>query len=290
MTVSIPWALAGAAAAWVWRKVEKALFYKTYLLSHRRWLSKNGLEAFWEPLGEHVEYSLQIAQSTDPEPQISRIAFRSTARRIERFQLVFEAEGVGRRYQETITLHGVDTTPIIYALSNLPVCEPLGVVGRTIRYSLETVRFYSCVAILEGDRTERISTPLRLSLTQTWAENSSWKERWGSWWNLDSVMIAQQELQIFWRWLGRYSHLGLYPPRATGSQSRTLSPFAALSCFTGWWLRAIAKAVGLVMGMRWLVIAQFWLAIWSGLFVIDADDRLSWRVFRRSKQHPGSDG
>lgn len=276
MTVSIPWALAGAAAAWVWRKVEKALFYKTYLLSHRRWSSKHGLGAFWEPLGEDLEYSLRIAKSTDPEPQMSRIAFRSTARRIERFQAVFEAQGMGCRYQENVTIHGVDAIPIVYTLINLPVCEPVEVVGRAIRYSLDTVRFYSCVAFLEGDRIERISSPLRQSLTQTWVENSLWKERWGTWWNLDSVMLAQQELQIFWRWLGTYSYLGLYSPAATSARTTTFSRFV------DWWWRPMAKVVGLVMGMRWLVIAQFWLAIWSGLFVIGADDRLSWRWKRRA--------
>jgi len=284
VTVSIPWALAGAAAAWVWRKIEKALFYKTYLLSHRRWSSKHGLGAFWEPLGENLEYSLRIAQSTDPEPQLSRVAFRSAARRIERFQVVFEAEGMGYKYQENITIHGVGETPIVYTLINLPVCEPVEIIGRSTRYSLETVRFFSCVAFLEGDRVERISTPLRHSLTQTWAENSRWKERWGIWWNLDSVMVAQQELQIFWHWLGTYSHLGLYSPSATSSRPKAFSRF--IRC----WSRPIAKAVGSVMGMRWLVIAQFWLAMWSGLFVIDGDDRLSWRWSRRSKKHVSNDG
>lgn len=290
MTVSIPWALAGAAAAWVWRKIEKALFYKTYLLSHRRWSNKHGLGAFWEPLGENLEYSLRIAQSTDPEPQQSRVAFRSTRRRIERFQAVFEAEGMGCRYQENVTIHGVDATPIVCALSSLPICEPVGIVGRAMKYSLETVRFHSCVATLEGDRVERISSPLRQSLTQTWAENSHWKERWGIWWNLDCVVTAQQELQIFWRWLGTYSYLGLYSPNATPSPSTMLSRLTAFSRYIGWWWRSIAKVVGLVMGMRWLVIAQFWLAIWSGLFVIAADDRLSWRWSRRSKKHARNDG
>ena len=144
--------------------------------------------------------------------------------------------------------HALDTTPVVYTLINLPVCEPVGIVGRAMRYSLDTVRFYSCVAFLEGDRIERISSPLRQSLTQAWAENSHWKERWGIWWNLDSVMVAQQELQIFWRWLGTYSHLGLYSPSATSSRPKTSSRFI------GWWWRSIAKAVGSVMGMRWLII------------------------------------
>nr|WP_157720831.1 hypothetical protein [Pseudomonas sp. Z003-0.4C(8344-21)] len=227
---------------------------------------------------------MRIAQSTDPEQQQSKVAFRSTRRRIERFQAVFEAEGMGRKYQENVTIHGVDATPIVCALSSLPVCEPVGIVGLAMKYSLETVRFYSCVATLEGDRVEQISSPLRQSLTQTWAENSHWKERWGIWWSLDSIMLAQQELQIFWRWLGTYSHFGLYSPSAPSSRPKVISRFI------GWWWRPIAKAVGSLMGMRWLVVLQFWSAVWSGLFVIDSDDRLSWRWSQRAKTHAKSNG
>lgn len=43
------------------------------------------------------------------------------------------------------------------------------------------------------------------------------------------------------------------------------------------WLRALAKVIGWFMSFRWMVTAQFWLAIWSGLWVLAQDGRLKWR-------------
>ena len=264
MAVSIPWGLAGIVVGWAWRRIEKVLFYKTYLVSHRRWSNQYGLGAYWELLGEDLEYTLRIAQSTDPLPQVSKIAFRARKHVVKCFKGVFEAKGMDVRYQESITIFDVDATPIIYSLVNLPMCEPIDVNQHAIRFSLDTVRFRLCSVEFEDGRLERISDPLTQTLTQTWAQNSQWKENWGSYWNLDAIHFAKQELGIFWRWFGTYSYIGRY------------SPGGQLSGSAPWW-RPMAKIVGWVMSLPWLVTVQFWLVIWSGLFVLDKDDRLSWR-------------
>jgi len=35
-------------------------------------------------------------------------------------------------------------------------------------------------------------------------------------WNLDAVKFAKQELEIYWRWFGTFSCLGMYVPVGNG--------------------------------------------------------------------------
>ncbi|WP_220034564.1 hypothetical protein, partial [Pseudomonas syringae] len=113
-----------------------------------------------------------------------------------------------------------------------------------------------------------------------WVAGSSWNqwpdvhgmggrmtvESAGRDWNLDALKFAKQELEIYWRWFGTFSYSGMYVPVADGGP-RHAGPL----------VRTGAKAIGWVMSTRWLVTAQFWLAIWSGLWVLDQDDRVIWR-------------
>ncbi|GBH13863.1 hypothetical protein [Pseudomonas syringae] len=123
MTFSIPWGMVAFAAGWCLKKVEKALFYNTYLQSHRSWTSKHSLGSFWEPLGEHLEYSVYLAESTDALPQESKIALRAKQGALNRFEGVFEGRGMWAKYQDRIIAVDVDATPAIFKLNNQPVCE-----------------------------------------------------------------------------------------------------------------------------------------------------------------------
>lgn len=266
MTLSIPWGVVGFVAGWGWRKVEKALFYKTYLHSHRRWTTKYGLGSFWEPLGEHMEYSVYLAEFTDAQPQESKIALRAKQGTLNRFECVFEGHGMGAKYQDRIIALDLDATPAIFKLNNQPVCELVDVTDGRVRFSLDTYRLRHCSIELSDGRNISMPDGLTQTLTQTSTLNSEWSKRWGMDWNLDAVRFAKQEVEIYWRWFGTYSHSGTYVPIANGGPK-----------YAAPWVRVGAKAIAWVMSNRWLVTTQFWLAIWSGLWVLDLDDRLSWR-------------
>lgn len=266
MTLSVPWGIVGFVAGWCWRKVEKALFYKTYLQSHRRWTSRHGLGSYWEPLGEYLEYSVRLAESTDVHPQESKIALRAKSGTVSHFEGVFEGQGMGVKYQDLIIAVDVDTTPLIFKLNNQPVCEVVDVTSDNVRFSIDTYRIYHSSVVISDGRSIPMREGLTQTLTQTSTFNSEWAERWGMQWNLDAVKFAKQELEIFWRWFGTFAYSGMYVPVADG-EPKHAAP----------WVRGLAKVVGWVMSSRWLVKAQFWLAIWSGLWVLSADGCLKWR-------------
>ncbi|BBI43278.1 hypothetical protein [Pseudomonas syringae] len=266
MTFSIPWGMVAFAAGWCLKKVEKALFYNTYLQSHRSWTSKHSLGSFWEPLGEHLEYSVYLAESTDALPQESKIALRAKQGALNRFEGVFEGRGMWAKYQDRIIAVDVDATPAIFKLNNQPVCELVDVTNDRIRFSLDTYRLRHCRLELSDGRNISMPDGLTQNLTQTSIWNSKWSKRWGRDWNLDALKFAKQELEIYWRWFGTFSYSGMYVPVADGGP-RHAGPL----------VRTGAKAIGWVMSTRWLVTAQFWLAIWSGLWVLDQDDRVIWR-------------
>ncbi len=266
MTLSVPWGILGFVAGWCWRKVERALFYKTYLHSHRRWTSKHSLGSFWEPLGEHLEYSVYLAEFTDAQPQESRIALKSMQGTVSRIECVFEGRGMGAKFQDRIIAVDLDTSPTIFKLINQPVCELIEVTKDRVRFSLDTYRLIHCNVELSNGRNIVIPDGLTQTLTQTSTLNSQWSKRWDMEWNLDAVQFAKQELEIYWRWFGTYSYSGMYVPVADGGPK-----------YAAPWVRVGAKAIGWVMSNRWLVTAQFWMAIWSGLWVLDQDDRLRWR-------------
>lgn len=266
MALSIPLGVVGFVAGWCWRKVERALFYKTYLHSHRRWTSKHDLGSFWNPLGEYLEYSVYLAESTDAQPQESRIALRSMEGTVNRLECVFEGRGMGVKYQDRIIAVDLDTSPAIFKLINQPVCELIEVTNDRVRFSLDTYRLIHCSIDLSNGHNIVVPDGLTQTLTQTSTWNSQWSKRWDMDWNLDAVKFAQQELEIYWRWFGTYSYSGMYVPVADGGPK-----------YAAPWVRVGAKAIGWVMSNRWLLTAQFWLAIWSGLWVLDQDDRLIWR-------------
>lgn len=120
MTIPTPWGVIIKVVAWCWRHVTRALFYKTYSEAHHRWTKRNGFGARWEKLGTHVEYSLYLTKPTDAEPRVSKVAFRAADAAVVRFDCVFEAEGAGLRYQEAITVHGLDRSPVVFPLTHVP--------------------------------------------------------------------------------------------------------------------------------------------------------------------------
>ncbi len=272
MDLPLPLNLIVKAASWIWQRVTRVLLYKTYIGSHRKWSSRHQLGSRWVPLGDHLEYSLKLAQPTDCKPHVSKLALRSTGERLANVDLYFEARGAGIRYQDKISACDVDRTPMIWNLINVPVLEFLGDLRDEIAFSVEEVELRKCVVRLSSGETLPPCDSMRAYLTQNWLLNDEWRYQWGHWWNCNAIKFAKGEIAIYWRFCFGRPKNRMYPSRATESSWQLI-------------IQALLRGFGRIMALPTLVAIQFWLAIWSGIFVIDSNDRLSsrWKANKKDK-------
>lgn len=264
LDLPLPFNLIVKAASWVWQRVTRVLLHKTYVGSHRKWNSRHRLGSRWQPLGDYLEYSLRLAQPTDYKPHVSKLALRSTGQRLSNVDFYFEARGAGIRYQDKISVCDVDRTPMIWNLTNVPVLEFLGDAREEIAFSVEEVELRQCVVRLSSGEALPPCNTMRSYLSQNWLLNDKWMYRWGHWWNCNSIKFAKGEIANYWRLCFGLPRNRVYSPYATGRRRKPV-------------LQTLLRGIGQFMALSPLVTAQFWLAIWSGLFVIDSDDRLSFR-------------
>lgn len=264
LDLPLPLNLIVKAASWVWQRVTRVLLYKTYVGSHRKWSSRHQLGSRWEPLGDYLEYSLRLAQPTDHEPHVSKLALRSTGQRLSNVDLYFEARGAGVRYQDRISVCDVDRIPMIWNLINVPVLEFVGGPQGEISFSVEEVELRQCVVKLSSGEVLPPCNTMRSYLSQSWLVSDEWVYQWGHWWNCNAIKFAKGEIAIYWRLCFGFPKNRVYSPYATGPRRKpVIQPFL--------------RGIGWIMALPPLVTVQFWFAIWSGLFVMDRDDRLNFR-------------
>lgn len=264
MDLPLPFNLIVKAASWVWQRVTKVLLYKTYVGSHRKWNSRHQLGSWWEPLGNHLEYSLRLAQPTDHKPQVSKLALRSTGQKLSNVSLYFEARGAGVRYQDKISVCDVDQTPMVWNLINVPVLNFVGGPREGIAFSVEEVELRQCVVRLSSGEALPPCNTMCSYLSQSWILSDEWVYQWGYWWNCNTIKFAKEEIAIYWCFCFGLLRNRVHSPYVIGPRRRAF-------------MQVLIRGIGWVMALPPLVTAQFWLAIWSGLFVIDRDDILSFR-------------
>lgn len=272
LDLPLPLNLIMKAASWVWQRITKVLLYKIYVESHKKWNSHHRLGALWKPLGNHLEYSLRLAQPTDRKPHISKLALRSTDKKLSNVDLYFEAQGTGVRYQEKISICDVDRNPIVLSLINIPALNYVEGAQGEVAFSVEEVEFRQCIVRLPSGEVLPPCDTMRLYVSQHWTLNDEWMYQWGHWWNCNAIKFAKDEIAIYWRFCFGRPKNRVYSPYATGQRHAPIIP-------------TLLRNIGQIMALRPLVTAQFWLAIWSGLFVIDHNDRLSlrWPADKRGK-------
>ncbi|MBW6391002.1 hypothetical protein [Billgrantia antri] len=264
MSIPMPFSLVVKVACWVWGYVTRFLFLKTFRRSHEAWARRHHLGARWIPLGSYLEYSLQLAKPIDAGAKVSKLAFRSKKHNILNLEVFFEAVGGGIRYQEKICLSDIDERPIVCSMVNVPCQELITLSNNKIMFSIESVQFRKCQVELEGGEVVSQFDSQISYLTHSWLMHDEWKFRWGVWWNCNSIKWAKQRLQDYWRW-------GFLAPKF-----RVISPSTVLSRREPLWMSGV-RAIGWLMGRPWLVTMQFWVAIWSGLFILNDEDELQWR-------------
>lgn len=275
MDIPIPFNFVSKVASWVWERVTRGLLYETYARSHERWSSNHRLGSHWDALGDHLEYSVNLAQPTYPESRVGKLALRATGEAVAGVELFFEARGLGIKYQQRISLCNVDDTPMICNLTNIPMMQYVASPGDCISFTVEDFRFLQCEVKLSSGEKVRAFDSVRSYLTHSWLLSDDWSYRWGYWWNCNSIKFAKHELSTYWRWGFGLPRVRVYTPRTTSPYRKSL-------------MQALLQGFGWLMGSAPLVTVQFWFAIWSGLFVMDKDDRLCWRW--STKQNGDAEG
>lgn len=264
MPVSLPLGIIFKPVGWLFNWLMKRLLLPTYRRSHALWARRHRLGAYWGSLGEHVEYSVDLARPTDSDPKASRIAFRSRGAKVDQLKLVFEASGGTIRYQEQISVHDLDERPVVWTLVNIPCQELIEASEQRIRFSIETFQIRRCEMQLENGELIQLFDSVTSTLSHNWLLSDEAVYRWNQWWNTNSIKWAKFSIQEYWRFGFGRPEVVICSPTSNQSYREPL------------W-RSGARAIGWVMSRDWVVTVQFWAALWSGLFVLTDDDRLKWR-------------
>jgi hypothetical protein len=263
-----------ALVRWAGGLVTKKLFLSTYQRSHELWAKRDRLGAKWQSCGDDLEYSLYLAQLTDPEPRTSKIAIRTTGEGIARLTLVFEAESDVARFQEQVTMVNVSPKAIIWTMTNIPYQRFLEFHDRAgPRFSLDSYRLRDvCIKLQSGKDVTPFDT-VTSHLTHTWFLNSEWKFKWNRFWNLDALQWAKQRLMQYWLFRFGIPAVRTYGPSDSSTNTITLARMLVL----------ITRPVARMMANESMISIQFWFALWSGLCVLDDKSQLQWRWNRRGQ-------
>ncbi|WP_211442454.1 hypothetical protein [Collimonas humicola] len=207
-----------------------------------------------------------MAQFTDPEPRISRIAFRALHEDIQELTLFFEAESASARFQERIEIRNVNKKPIVWIMTNVPHQDFLRSNECTgLQFSWDTYRISVTRLKLKNGYEVDPFNALTCHLTHTWFLNSTWKWKWKRFWNLDAIQWAKTRLFEYW-------HFGFGMPaiRIFGPNGFEVTTVQRL-------LISATRPIAWVMSRNWVITFQFWIAIWSGLYVLNDESELQWR-------------
>ncbi|BEM42832.1 hypothetical protein SME13J_14510 [Serratia marcescens] len=274
MNVSMPWSLAGRLLKWIWGKITRLWLLKTYQKSHEYKASRLRLGARWEPLGEHLEYSLRLSSPADHETVKSCIAFRAKEILVENVKLYFEASGHGIRYQQRIELINLDQSVLIVYLDQIPRQELVEASERGIFFSITEMQFLQCIITLAGGQQQQPFDSIRSHLTYNWLLNDKWVRHWGELWNCNAIEHAKTEMKSYWRWrLGEFKHFSLYS--------------AGLGSYP--WNGILRKSLCKLLINNHIIALQFWLAVHSGRYVLgDGKLKLNQRRIRKVKSSKAS--
>jgi hypothetical protein len=267
MALTPPAGLIVTVVKWLWAKLTQKLLINTYMHSHEQWASRNRLGARWDSIGDNLKFSIRFGLPTDNRESMTRIAFKTTDTLLSRIEMTIEAEGAGIRYQEHVSLVNVNTSPLVLNLANIPVLDVF-FPKESIEFSVNSYQISNCQIWYEDGTREHIKNCQRYYLMHNWCLNDTWIRRWGMTWNCNAIHEAKRRIGDYWKWGFKAPVMGIYPP-FTASNSRL---------YTGQ-----AESLRWLMTRQWCLALQFWLAVWSGLFVMGRDNVLRWRWKKEPK-------
>lgn len=240
----------------------------TYRHSHELWAMRHRLGYRWDACGKYLEYSEHFATAIDSEPKSSKIAFRAVHEEIEKLILVFEAESDIAVYQERIELINISQKPVIWTLTNIPYQNIwVSKESESIHFSWNSYSIKVFQLKLKNRKEVERYDSLRFSLVHNWILNSTWKYKWGNFWNLNEIMHAKRELRMYWKYAFGKPEVIVYMPHHHGINEQGL-----VNLLVDYVIEQIRK----IMTKDFIISLQFWFAIWSGLYVLN-EKELKWR-------------
>lgn len=267
MNIPTPWSLIGRTMKWAWNKVTSFWLLKTYKQSHEYKAKRLRLGSHWEKLGEHLEYSLRLANPADHESIKSKVAFRTKKGTLKSAILFFEAVGNGVRYQQKIELVNLNKNAIIVTLDQIPKQDLIELSENGISFTIKEIRFIQCVVTLPDGHQYPPFDSLTSYLSYNWLLNDKWERRWGVLWNCNAIEYAKIEISGYWRWrLGEYYYFSLFHSKSERISIQAL--FRKLLCK--------------VLIHPYMLTLQFWLAIHFGRYRL-GDGRLIHKKCRESQ-------
>ncbi|KMJ46199.1 hypothetical protein AB204_05225 [Xenorhabdus khoisanae] len=265
MNIPTPWNLIGRILKWAWNQITSFWLLKTYKQSHEYEAKRLRLGSYWEKLGEHLEYSLRLANPADHESIKSKVAFRSKKGTLKSATLFFEAAGNGIRYQQKIELINLDENAIIVTLDQTPKQDMMKSSKPGLFFTIKEIRFVQCVVTLHGNHQCPPFDSLTSYLSHNWLLNDKWERRWGVLWNCNAIEYAKIEISGYWRWrLGEYRYFSLFHSRSERISIQAL----------------FRKSLCRVLIHPYMLTLQFWLAIHSGRYRL-GDGKLIHKRYRK---------
>ena len=181
-------------------KLRQWLFLPTFEAANRAHLRYRALGSFWRPIGERIEFSLQLAR--EPEgPRISQLALRSLGRRYD--AAIFAVEAIREDSDEDSVVF--DNTDLVSGIDKNPRVIPLGKIPPYRRYITETggvIESYSSfrvriTSLTEGGITRAVNlrTLEFAPLNQISAQPHLWKWINSEPFQIGEVVWAKEEIR-----------------------------------------------------------------------------------------------
>lgn len=99
------------------------------------------------------------------------------------------------------------------------------------------------------------------TIMHNWFLQSRGRRRWGIFWNLDAIEFAKKCIAEYWEYnFGMPDTMG----KLKFSACRRL-----VIIFT--------RPISWLMAKKSIISLQFWLAIWSGFYILNDESELQWR-------------
>lgn len=272
MPLTFPLNFAIKALSWIYGKITSLMFKETWQRSHIVSANRRRLGSHWRKFAQGVEYSIYLAQYTDPEPRISKIAFRTENKEIAHLSLIFEAESNAARFQETISICDLNQKPIVWTLNNIPF-QNIPELHQLSwpRFSWDSYRIKSIKSTLTDGRIISSPDTLPSNLTHSWFLNSTWEYRWNRHWNLDAIQSAKTELGLYWKLSFGMPSIRVYSPN--GFEATLMERITIVT----------TRPIAWVMGTKSAIALQFWLSLWLKISYLSDEGRLIRN--RKSENH-----
>ncbi|MFW1645696.1 hypothetical protein [Acinetobacter guillouiae] len=255
------------------KKIINIFLEKTYIKSHKIWISNNRLGKHWYNHESLFEYSVYFPSITDSSYRKAMIAIRALDdKNIDNLSINVEADSAIDRYvQPIINLKNITKKPILHSLSEIPPQELIhcdenfGVIFAWDKFSIDVID------LKFSNDSENIKNRKGIThhLSHTWLLNSSWTNCNGQCYNIDAIDECKRALYLWWRFGFATPEFKIF--------TQNPSPLSITNKFKNIFFQPIINLIVWIATRDVILSLQFWLAVLSQLFILTENEELKWR-------------